>query len=174
MIIGITGLAQSGKDTAATYFIEHYGFKRKAFADKLKEFCYLINPELHEAVDAVGWEAAKKIPVYRRFLQDAGHNARIVFGSDFWVDQVLEKRDEGYTDNIVVTDMRYPNEFERVNWLNGWTIRITRPGLKLINNHITETQHLKIPVAFEVVNNTLDQLYLDLDRVIMEIKEFEN
>lgn len=170
MIIGITGLAQSGKDTAAQYLVDNYGFNRKAFADKLKEFCYLINPELREAVDAVGWESAKKIPVFRRFLQDAGHNARVVFGSDFWVDQVLNKKDADdiTKENIVFTDMRYQNEFDRVNWFEGWTIRINRPGLKLINNHVTETQHLNIPVSFNVTNETFDGLYLELDS-IMEI-----
>lgn len=173
MIIGLTGLAQSGKDTAAQYLIQNYGFERRAFADKLKDFCYLINPELREAVDAVGWEAAKKIPVYRRFLQDVGHNARIVFGTDFWIDQVLEKREEGYEENIVVTDMRYPNEFERINWLGGWTVRINRPGLKMVNNHVTETQHLNLHVAFEVTNGSFEQLYRELDEVVDKINEVE-
>lgn len=172
-IIGITGLAQAGKDTAAEYLIENYGFTRKAFADRLKDFCYLINPELREAVDAVGWESAKRIPVFRRFLQDVGHNARVVFGSDFWVDQVLEKHDGPIEENLVFTDMRYPNEFDRINWFEGWTVRITRPGLGLINDHVTETQHLKIPVAFEIVNETLDGLHLQLDALVEEIESYE-
>jgi hypothetical protein len=174
MILGLTGLAQSGKDTAARYLMQYYGFERRAFADKLKEFCYLINPELREAVDAVGWESAKRIPIYRRFLQDTGHNARVMFGTDFWIDQVLEKRDEGYQENIVVTDMRYPNEFERVNWLGGWTVRIKRPGLSMVNNHVTETQHLNIPVTFEIINESFDQLYAELNRVVNTIGEYEN
>lgn len=174
MIIGVTGIAQSGKDTVAQYLVENYGFTRKAFADKLKEFCYLISPELREAVDAVGWEDAKKIPVFRRLLQDAGHNARVVFGDDFWVNQVLEKRDEGYEENIVITDLRYPNEFERVNWLNGWTIRVNRPSINMVNNHITETQHLNIPVTFEVVNGTLGNLYLEIDKIMFVIDDIES
>jgi hypothetical protein len=173
MIIGITGLAQSGKDTAANYLIKNYGFTRKAFADKLKEFCYLINPELNEAVDSVGWEAAKRIPVFRRFLQDVGHNARATFGTDFWVDQVLNKKmaDDLIDQSIVITDMRYQNEFDRVNWYEGWTIRIIRPGLELVNNHVTETQHLNIPVSFTVTNDTLDHLYQQLDEIMIAIHE---
>lgn len=176
MIIGITGLAQAGKDTAAQYLVENYGFNRRAFADKLKEFCYLINPELREAVDAVGWEQAKKIPVFRRFLQDVGHNARVVFGSDFWVDQILDKSDleDIMDESIVITDMRYQNEFDRVNWFEGWTIRINRPGLELVNNHVTETQHLNIPVSYQVRNGTLDELYLQLDTIMEEIHEVED
>jgi hypothetical protein len=171
MIIGLTGLAQAGKDTAAKYLVENYGFTRRAFADKLKQFCYFINPELREAVDSVGWESAKRIPVFRRFLQDVGHNARVIFGDDFWVDQILSKTDsEDIEDqNIVITDMRYANEFNRVNWFEGWTIRVNRPGLELVNNHVTETQHLNIPVSFQVVNETLEGLYIQLDGIMDEI-----
>jgi Deoxynucleotide monophosphate kinase len=172
LIIGLTGLAQSGKDTAAQYLIDNYDFTRLAFADKLKELGYLINPELREAVDVVGWEAAKKIPVFRRFLQDLGHNARVVFGDDFWVDQVLPRYDEFAEEhgNVVFTDMRYPNEFERINWHGGWTVRINRPGVQAPNNHITETAHLGISTTFEIVNETFDGLYNQLDAIVQEIK----
>lgn len=173
MILGLTGVAQSGKDTAAKYLIKNYGFERRAFADKLKDFAYAINPELREAVDAVGWEHAKRIPIYRRFLQDLGHEARNHFGENFWIDQVLEACEEGYSENIVITDMRYPNEFARVNWLEGWTVRITRPGIGPVNNHATEIQHLQIPVAFEALNDTLDNLYKQLDDIIWEIKSYD-
>jgi|ERR1044072_2131258 hypothetical protein len=176
MIIGLCGLAQAGKDTAAQHLIDNYGFQRLAFADKLKDLSYLINPELHEAVDAVGWEATKKIPVFRRFLQDLGHSARLVFGDDFWVDQVLPQYDEFVEDigNIVVTDMRYANEFHRVEWHQGWTVRIIRPGLKAPNNHVTETQHLDIKTSFEVINDSFESFYKQLDDVVFAIQEAEH
>lgn len=37
MIIGFTGQAGSGKDTAGAYLIKQYNFERKAFADPLKK-----------------------------------------------------------------------------------------------------------------------------------------
>ena len=37
MIIGLTGKKNSGKDTAAKYLVENYGYERKAFADSLKK-----------------------------------------------------------------------------------------------------------------------------------------
>lgn len=172
MILGITGLAQAGKDTIAKYLIENHDFERRAFADKLKEFCYLINPELREAVEAVGWENAKRIPTFRRFLQDVGHHARLTFGLYCWVDQILTT-DETYSRNVVITDVRYPNEFDRIQWLGGWLIRVIRPGLEKVNDHITETQHLSLPVAFEVTNTSLDQLYLQVDQIIDKINEYE-
>lgn len=173
MILGITGLAQSGKDTCASYLIDAYGFQRKAFADKVKEFSYLINSELREAVDAVGWEATKKIPTYRRFLQDVGHNARLTFDSNFWVDQALGYHDSTLYDGnnkFVVSDARYSNEFDRVWWLGGKMVRVTRPGLGMVNNHVTETQHLLIPVDYEVINDgSLEKLYRQLDKIMEEL-----
>ncbi len=44
MIIGLTGYAQSGKDTVANILVERYGFTRVAFADKIREFLYETNP----------------------------------------------------------------------------------------------------------------------------------
>ena len=44
MIIGLTGYAQSGKDTVAKILVENYGFTRIAFADKIREFLYETNP----------------------------------------------------------------------------------------------------------------------------------
>ena len=37
MIIGFTGVKQSGKDTAASFLVDELGFERHGFADKLKE-----------------------------------------------------------------------------------------------------------------------------------------
>ena len=39
MIIGISGLAGSGKDTAADFLVNDHGFVRVALADKLKRVC---------------------------------------------------------------------------------------------------------------------------------------
>ena len=46
MIIGLSGYAQSGKDTVAKVLIEEYGFTRIAFADKIREFLYDLNPQV--------------------------------------------------------------------------------------------------------------------------------
>lgn len=60
----------------------------------------------------------------RQLLERYGTEAhRDVFGDDFWVESTLPDRD--YTDEIVVcTDMRFPNEYDRVRRLGGSPIRI--------------------------------------------------
>ena len=39
MIIGISGVARSGKDSVANILVKNYGFKKMAFADPLKRIC---------------------------------------------------------------------------------------------------------------------------------------
>jgi hypothetical protein len=39
MIVGIAGLAGSGKDTAADFLVKDHGFAKIAFADPMKRFC---------------------------------------------------------------------------------------------------------------------------------------
>ena len=50
MIIGLTGYAQSGKDTVAKILIEQYGFTRVAFADKIRELLYEMDPPVPTGV----------------------------------------------------------------------------------------------------------------------------
>ena len=44
MIVGFSGYARCGKDTAADHLVEHYGFEHRGFADKLREALYALNP----------------------------------------------------------------------------------------------------------------------------------
>ena len=144
MIIGLTGYAQSGKDTVASFLVEHYGFTRVAFADKLREFSYEINPivkpglKLQDAVDEMGWEKAKvRIPEVRRILQDVGLSARNMFGTTVWVDQVAKVMPSG---PVVITDVRFLNEAQFIKNAAGEIWRVERPGVLAVNSHISESQ----------------------------------
>lgn len=44
MLIGFAGKARSGKDTAAKYLVEKYGFNQIALADAVKQGSFNINP----------------------------------------------------------------------------------------------------------------------------------
>ena len=100
MIIGLTGYAQSGKDTVAKVLVENYGFTRVAFADKIREYLYEMNPMfdsiagepvfVRDRVDRDGWEKAKQSPQIRRLLQNSGVAARKVFGPQFWVHEAMK------------------------------------------------------------------------------------
>ena len=90
MIIGLAGYAGAGKDTVGNILIEKHGFRRVAFADKIRSLVYDINPQvggltLKDIVDKDGWDVAKAIPEVRRLLQDTGIAGRNLLGEDIWI-----------------------------------------------------------------------------------------
>lgn len=152
MIIGLTGYAQSGKDTVAKILVENYGYTRVAFADKIREYLYDMNPMvdnvafepifLKDRVDRDGWEVAKKNPQIRRTLQNAGVSARKVFGEGFWVHEAMKTiLDDPRPDmNYVITDVRFLNEADMIRANNGQIWRIKRLGVDAVNAHVSESQ----------------------------------
>jgi hypothetical protein len=161
-LIGLSGYAQSGKDTVAGILVKDYGYTRIAFADKIKELLYEINPyfgyHLKDAVDmGGGWDKVKQYPEVRKLLQDVGVAARTVFGEDFWVQRtlwpVLEK------DKIIVTDVRFPNEMKAI-WAQDGTIwRVEREGIGPVNDHVSEHATKDIdPDSYIFNNGTLKDL----------------
>jgi hypothetical protein len=121
----------------------------------------------------------------REFLQNFGQRAREEFGANFWVDLVLPiARDyddiTGYSfwrldtgrykgvDILCITDLRYPNEADRIKALGGVVWEIVRPGLES-DGHSSEQPLPHELVDWQVLN---DGGLLDLrDRVNEAIGE---
>lgn len=156
MIIGLTGYAQSGKDTVAKILVDNYGYTRVAFADKIREFLYETAPDyIKLLVDEVGWEKAKKNQVVRELLQTTGVGARKVFGEGFWVHEAMKTmlNDPRPDLNYVITDVRFLNEADMIKANRGQIWRINRIGVTAVNSHVSETQMDNYPVDQVFVNN---------------------
>lgn len=144
MIIGLSGYARSGKDEVAKILIEEYGYKRVAFADKIRELLIETNPQVKDGfrvesvVSAYGWDQAKVLfPEIRNLLQHLGVGARKAFGDEFWVAQVLKQIH--FEENWVITDVRFTNEADRIKqYENAQLWRIKRPGVEPVNSHVSE------------------------------------
>ena len=173
MIIGLSGYAQSGKDTVAEILVRKFGFQRVAFADPIREFCYDFNPIvgyvanepifLRNVVDRDGWEVAKKNPQVRQTLQAVGVSARNIFGENFWIDRALRRTD--IFGKWVITDVRFRNEANAI-WnlpamAPGQVWRVERPGVAAVNSHVSETQLDDYPFDCTIVNaGSLEDLEL--------------
>lgn len=139
MLVGMTGYAQHGKSSAAEVLVREYGFKTMAFADPLRELAETVNPYVFpeaqlpnryaSVVKTFGYEQAKQMGDVRRFLQELGTGARDILGPDVWV-RAWEHKLARYeqTDNVVVTDVRFPNEADAIRANGGEVWGLVRPG----------------------------------------------
>lgn len=154
-IIAITGYSRVGKDTAADGLVS-LGFQKLCFATALKEAIYEYNPilftdldgevYLQEVIDRLGWEDAKdRYPEVREHLQDFVMAMRHHVDPDIWVKAVALQ----VTGDTVIPDCRFPNEVEWVRSMGGVIVRITRPGVGPVNDHISEQP---IDHDIEVIN----------------------
>ena len=97
MLIALCGRKRSGKDTAALALADTLGFKRYAFADKLKELTAHFLGLPVEEVARDDFKARKlwheqrglHLTAGRDVLQRLGAAARKTFGEDFWAERLL-------------------------------------------------------------------------------------
>lgn len=177
MIIGLSGYARSGKDSVADILVEEYGFIRLAFADKLRQALYALDPtviseysvphNLQWVIDQWGWDGVKETgfgPEVRRLLQRMGTEAgRNVLGENVWVNAAA--LDVGESGNYVFTDCRFINEARVIVGKHGEVWRITRPGVGPANDHISEIGLDNYGFSRIILN---DQ---DLDTLRLKVKE---
>ena len=174
MIIGLSGYAQTGKDTIANYLVKNYGFTRVAFADPIREAVYKLNPNINiadmrgvslaDAVDKLGWETVKvESDDARWLLQRMGTEVgREVFGDNFWVDIAMEKAHSH--DKVVFTDVRYPNELQAILEASGAVWRVVKDDVGAVNRHASETALDDYQFEYVIFNNdTIESLYESID-----------
>jgi len=145
LIIGFTGLAGSGKDTAALA-IERYAkeigsARRLAFADPMRDMLRALGVPNPYIVD----RALKERPVpvlgrsYRQLAQTLGTEwGRVCHGEDFWVNVLAMRAAAGKEDIILITDVRFPNEVDWLEQHGGFLVKIVRPGVESVTPHESE------------------------------------
>lgn len=180
IIVGLSGYAGSGKDTAAKALLWTGEWTHASFAAKLKAVAYALNPliPVHrgqlgydefnvadtspiyvryaEYLDKVGHEQGKfGNPEVRALLQRVGTDAgREVLGEDVWVDAAMRDLPPG---NVVFTDCRFPNEAAAIQAAGGYVIRIERPGTAPVNPHPSETALDDFPFDARIINDGSQQ-----------------
>ncbi len=181
-VIGLGCTAQVGKDTAAEYWEKKFPgrVKRVAFADKLKQVCMLLfdlsyeqcygSKEIKEAIDP-RWGMSP-----REILQKVGEGMRKIY-SDIWVDTVFyttipDHQKDGY-DFFVISDVRYPNEGDKVHKEDGTLIKVLREagGVEVGANHSSETA-MKDYTAFDFIidnNGSFEEYFETLDKLMEQI-----
>ena len=145
-IVGLSGLAGSGKGECSLSLRENLGFTEIAFADKLKSltselFALDINmlraetpqdrAEREEPIRRLSKDGTPRSG--RWLLQEVGNKIRTVY-PEVWVEYVghkmISKFDSVLRDNkndrFVIPDVRYQNEFDFINSIGGTIIDVQR------------------------------------------------
>lgn len=152
-LVGVSGLARAGKDTAAAFLVQSYGYQKVGFADALRACAHAVNPIVgfdtlgpvrwSGLFNELGYEAAKDHPEFgtefRRILLAMGTEmGRDILGEDVWVNATLDRMKPGQ--RYVVADVRFPNEAAAITERGGVVLRVQRRGLDVATiKHASET-----------------------------------
>lgn len=160
-IVAFTGLAGSGKSTAAAYLVKRHGYERVRFAGPLKAMMAALGCT-PEQIDG----SEKELPCDllggkspRHAMQTLGTEwGRDLITPDLWIrawQAAVAKVPAGVP--IVVDDCRFPNEGEAVRAAGGVIVRIERPGAGTSSVHASEQQTIEV---VETLRNIADEQYL--------------
>lgn len=181
--IGLLGRARTGKDTAAAILARKWGHQRLGFADPVREGMAALDPivwvpgdgafhRYRAVLAAMGYEAAKdRVPEVRRLLQHYGTEAlRATLGPDVFVDALMRRVDALPPSRpVVVTDVRFPNEAERLRRAGFALVRLTRQAAPRAGAHPSETALDDFEPDLTFGNDgSLDDLEGFLDSVVLD------
>jgi dephospho-CoA kinase len=197
-LIGISGKKGSGKNTVADLINERLDgkYKMKAYADKLKEMAAIMlgcpveklnDQEFKKAQLSDEWflgdeffekgndwdkvmysHLVDKKLTPRDVLQMLGDNTRGIH-PNVWVNSLFA--DWTKRKKWIVTDVRFPNEYEAIKERGGIIIRVNRKTNSK-DTHQTETA-LDYYKEFDYVignNGTMKQLNISIDEMFKELE----
>jgi hypothetical protein len=210
MIIGFVGFIGSGKDTAADYLVNFHEFRRDSFANTLKDAAAAVfgwdrtllegrtkeAREWREQVDE-WWANRLGMPnlTPRWILQYWGTEVcRTGFHDDIWIAS-LENKMRKTTDNIVISDVRFPNEIKAIHNAGGIVVRIKRgqdpewyqdavnansgpqnmswliskSRLESLKIHASETAWVGGDIDYTIYNDTtIDELFEQIKNLVLD------
>lgn len=175
LLIGMGGLKTSGKDAASDFLVEHAGYVKLGMSEGLHACLMALNPWVHvteedyarllplnhdvrvlpgfyryaDLFHALGYTDMKIIAEVRSLQQRMGTEVgRNLIDDHIWTDMVARKattlREAGFP--VVITGIRYSNELKMIRRLDGYSIWVDRPEVRIaqglhptLDTHSSET-----------------------------------
>ncbi|NCA22271.1 MAG: hypothetical protein EBS86_14175, partial [Crocinitomicaceae bacterium] len=186
IIIGLNGLAGSGKDTIADFLVEYYNFKKLSFATVLKHIIAIIFSWNREKLDGLTeqdrlwrettdewWSSALNIPNFtpRYAMQNIGTNLfRHHFNNNIWILSMQRKIEiflQSKKENIVITDCRFENEIEFVKKIGGIVVLVKRNTSQVSKMTHESERETDTQDAILYNNGSKDDLYEEIDKLFL-------
>lgn len=160
MLIGILGRKRVGKDTTADYLCSNYNFEKLTLAQPLKDICKIsydfsdeqLYGSLKETIDERFGVSPRVVYQYLGtdiFRKDINSIIPCI-KNNFWINLIAENYLQMTETNknkcVVVSDVRFQNEIDRIHELGGIIIKINRP--------IVENMPINNNNNNNIVNNT--------------------
>ena len=137
MKLAITGEMASGKTSIAKYLVEKYNFTKFSFADDVKLYATeIFNMKIKD----------------RKLLQQFATKMKEI-DENIWIKR-LEFKIKDISDNIIIDDLRYPNE----------ELYLKSNGFKI----------LKLDIDTELQNNRLKNTYINDFDMHIECKKHDS
>jgi hypothetical protein len=181
LIVLITGLKRSGKDTAAKGLVEHRGFVKYAFADPIRSVCKVVfdwtedhfeNKDLKESIDPE-WGISPRQAMQWTGTEAFQYNISETFplfenttGRKIWARKFLKwrSRSRNRSKNVVIPDWRFPHEREELMRIQHKEkilfMRINNPRIKPSDAHESEIHIPELLTDIDIENDgTIEELH---------------
>lgn len=138
-IIGLVGQARSGKSTAAEFLEKKWDFRHKwAFAEPLKRATMELFDLTWDQVEGNNFNREEPHKFWGRSVRDilqvlGTEGIRDLFGKNHFA-ALMDRRLTNARGNVVITDLRFPNEVELVRKHGGTILGLVHSG----DHHATE------------------------------------
>lgn len=159
-LIAFIGPKSSGKSTLAN--LMPLAWTRTSFSEPIKvmvESLLLFQGVDRHTIYKMIYGDLKETPTPflnnrspRHVMQTLGTEWRELIDRNLWID--IWTRTYGNKKKIIIDDLRFFHEAERIKFLNGKIIRISRPEIHNSDFHISELEQNQITADFTIYNDS--------------------
>lgn len=141
LLIGIAGLARSGKDTVADHLRDRHGFSVFSFAKPIKAgLCAMLDLDPGrfggvEKEEVIPWLGVSP----RHLMQTLGTEwGRDLVDPDIWLEVMGMKLGRAGVEHAVISDVRFKNEADWIRAQGGVMLHMRRPSAAPVRAHRSE------------------------------------